>query len=190
MNFHDGLQSCLLTCAGQSALMGRLAGIAQLATLKAIVEIQIFLLLLVGFTILEAYQMNFWSPYFSSIRKNFRTQQWGFSGLQNQGCRFLQHAKIFSHHAKIFEANLINFSKTLDIKCFIKKGVLTKMAKIFRLQKYFLIMEKFLHDAAKITFCSPERQGQYWFIPFFRDLASCPKKFEPPSIRPLELETA
>ena len=85
--------------------------------------------------------------------------EWGFSRLQNQGCRFLQHAKIFSHHAKIFDANLIIFSKTLDIKCCIKKWVLTKMAKILRLQKIFLIMQKFLHDAAKITFCSPERPG-------------------------------
>ena len=33
------------------------------------------------------------------------------------------------------------------------------MEKILRLQKFFLIMQKFLHDAAKITICSPERPG-------------------------------
>ena len=43
-------------------------------------------------------------------------QKWGFPKLQNQGCRFLQHAEIFSQHAKILEANLMNLSKTLDIK--------------------------------------------------------------------------
>ena len=35
------------------------------------------------------------------------------------------------------------------------------MAKIIRLQKFFLNMQKFLHDAAKISFCSPERPGYY-----------------------------
>ena len=33
------------------------------------------------------------------------------------------------------------------------------MEKILRLEKFFLIMQKFLHDAAKITFCSLERPG-------------------------------
>ena len=47
--------------------------------------------------------------------------EWGFSGLQNQGCRFLQPAEIFTHHAKIFEAHLMNFSKALNVKCCVKK---------------------------------------------------------------------
>ena len=89
----------------------------------------------------------------------WRIQEWGFSRLQNQGCKFLEHAKIFSYHTKIFDANLIVFSNTFGMKCCIKKWVLTKMAKILGLQKIFLIMQKFLHDAAKITFCSPERPG-------------------------------
>ena len=85
--------------------------------------------------------------------------EWGFSRLQNQGCRFLLHAKISSHHEEIFEADILNFSKTLVIKCSTKRWVLTKMAKILRLQKIFLIMQIFLHDAAKITFCSLKRLG-------------------------------
>ena len=97
-------------------------------------------------------------------------QEWGFSRLQNQGCRFLQHAKIFSHHAKIFDANLIIFSKTLDIKCCIKKWVLTKMAKILGLQKIFLIMQNFLYEAAKTTCGSPKSQGYFpWRLCYLID---------------------
>ena len=33
------------------------------------------------------------------------------------------------------------------------------MAKILRLQRFFLTMQKFLHDAAKITFCSLDIPG-------------------------------
>ena len=49
----------------------------------------------------------------------------------------------------------------MNIKCCMKKWVLTKVAKILRLQNFFLIIQKFLHDAANITFCSPERPGYY-----------------------------
>ena len=44
-----------------------------------------------------------------------------FQGYKIRGADFLQHALIFSRHAKCFEANLMNFLKTLDIKsCKIK----------------------------------------------------------------------
>ena len=83
--------------------------------------------------------------------------QWGFSGLQNQGCRFLQPAEIFPNHAKIFEAHLMNFSKTLNIKCCVKKWVLTKIEKILRLQKFFLIMQKFFAWCCKNHFLQPRK---------------------------------
>ena len=54
------------------------------------------------------------------------------------------------------------------------------MAKIFRLQKYFLIMEKFLHDATKITFCSPERPGQGQLI--MHILSHCQKLPNAPNV--------
>ena len=70
----------------------------------------------------------------------------------------MQHVDIFSHHANIFDANLMIFSKILDG---YKEMSFEKMAKILGLQKNFLIKQKFLHDAAKTTFCSLESPGSY-----------------------------
>ena len=54
MNFHDGLQSYLLTSAGRSAQQGRSAGTGQQESLKAIVEFQNLVHFLTGFTFLQA----------------------------------------------------------------------------------------------------------------------------------------
>ena len=117
---------------------------------------------------------------------NILQYEWGFSRLQNQECRFLQHAEIFFHHAKSFEADFMKFSEILNIKCCIKKWVLTKMTKILRLQKFFLSMQKFLHDAAKITFCSLKRPG-YCFELLRRKTKVCARSLYKTSlnIRPI-----
>ena len=60
-----------------------------------------------------------------------------FFKLQNQGCRFLKHAEIFSHHAKTFEANLLNFSKTLNITCCTKNDSWQRWQKFLGCKKIF-----------------------------------------------------
>ena len=67
-----------------------------------------------------------------------------FLGCKIRAADFCSLQKFSLTLAKIFEAHLKNFSKTLNIKFFVKKWVLTKMEKILRLQNFFLIMQKFL----------------------------------------------
>ena len=74
LNFHDGLQSCQLSYASQSAHEGRLAGTGQQATLKAIVEIHFFSFSWPYTDIIDPWTVELESPYFSSIEKKVRTQ--------------------------------------------------------------------------------------------------------------------
>ena len=73
LNFHDGPQSYLLTCASQAAQQGRSAGTGQQESLKAIVEFPNLIHFLIGFTILQAQKLKFRRPHFSIILNQSRT---------------------------------------------------------------------------------------------------------------------
>ena len=71
MIFYNGNQTFLLIISGPAALLGRLAGTGQLATLKAIMEIQFFFLGLYE-TIKDPGIRN--QPHFFSIQDYLETQ--------------------------------------------------------------------------------------------------------------------
>ena len=74
LNFHDGLQSCQLSYASQSAHGGRSAGTGQQATLKAIVGIQFFSFSWPYTDIIDPWTVELESPYFSSIEKKVHAE--------------------------------------------------------------------------------------------------------------------
>ena len=83
----------------------------------------------------------------------------GLSRLQNRDAKFLQ--QIFSHHAKNFwRPSNDFFNILLKSKCVWKYELRqTRQKCLSRLQKFLCIMQKFLYDTAKTTFCSLESLG-------------------------------
>ena len=70
LKFHNGLQTFLLTSAGQAALLGRLAGTGQQVTLKAIVEIQNFSFSWLCTDTIDPQTLTLERPYFSRIKND------------------------------------------------------------------------------------------------------------------------
>ena len=60
---------------------------------------------------------------------------------------------------KFLKVMLQTFQNPSEIKYFIEKMILTKEAKIQRLQKIFLLFQKFLHEGAKNSFLQPRKLG-------------------------------
>ena len=77
------------------------------------------------------------------------------------GCKTksLQHAEIFSYHAKTFLGLSGQFSKSSRHQSLYEKIYSLDKEGMRRLQKIFLVMQTFFHHATKTAFCSLESPG-------------------------------
>ena len=82
-----------------------------------------------------------------------------FLGCKIRGVDFCSMQKFSLTMQKFLKPIFWTFQKLWISNVVQKNEFWQRWQKILRLQKIFLIMQKVLHDAAKITFCSPERPG-------------------------------
>ena len=85
--------------------------------------------------------------------------EWGFSRLQNQGCRFLQHAEIFSHHEKFLKPISWTFQKLWISNVVSKNEFWQRWQKFLGCKKIFSSCKNFCMMLQKSLFAAQKDQA-------------------------------